>query len=106
LIALEESPAGLAADHANARTIAARLTAMPGIKVFPVETNIVIFDILATGRKSKEISTALKERGVLMNGVNDRLMRAVTHYDATSAQCSSAMDTLASILGEAAGPKI
>jgi len=105
LIALEESPAGLAADHANARAIAARLAAMTAITVFPVETNIVIFDIFATGRKSKEISTALKERGVLMNGVNDRLMRAVTHYDVTSAQCSAAMDTLESILGETARPK-
>ena len=105
LIALVESPAGLAADHANARAIAARLAAMTAITVFPVETNIVIFDIFATGRKSKEISTALKERGVLMNGVNDRLMRAVTHYDVTSAQCSAAMDTLESILGETARPK-
>jgi len=99
LIALEESPAGLAADHANALFIAGRLAAMPGVTVLPVETNIVIFDVSGTGLKSWEISAALNERGVLMNGVNDRLMRAVTHYDVTSAGCSEAMDALGSILG-------
>jgi threonine aldolase len=94
LIALEESPKVLAQDHANAQTIAGRLRAMPGIEVFPVETNIVIFDVSATGRAPREISAALKDRGVLMNGVNERLMRAVTHYDVSAAECSEAMDAL------------
>jgi threonine aldolase len=102
LIALEDSPAGLAADHANARLIAARLQAMDGgatspIRVFPVETNIVIFDVSATGRHPRDISKELKEQGVLMNGVNERLMRAVTHYDVTSAQCLEAMDRLEAV---------
>lgn len=98
LIALEESPKGLAADHANARAIAEGLAEIPGISVYPVETNIVIFDVSGTGRKSKEISGALKERGVLMNGVNDRLMRAVTHYDVTAAECAEAVAGLRALL--------
>ncbi len=88
LIALEESPKGLAEDHANARYIAGRLG------VDHVETNIVIFDVSKTGRHPREISAALKERGVLMNGFNDRLMRAVTHYDVTRDDCVTAMDAL------------
>jgi threonine aldolase len=99
LIALEDSPKGLAQDHANAKFLAGRLAAINGISVFPVETNIVIFDVSATGRKSKDISTALKQQGVLMNGVNDRLMRAVTHYDVSLEQCSEAMDKLGAALG-------
>jgi len=94
LIAIEESPKGLAADHANARHLAGRLQALDGVKVFPVETNIVIFDVSGTLRPPREISAALKRRGVLMNGVNDRLMRAVTHYDVTGAQCGEAIDAL------------
>lgn len=94
LIALEESPRILAQDHANAQLIAGRLRAIPGIEVFPVETNIVIFDVSATGRTPRDISAALRERGVLMNGVNDRLMRAVTHYDVSTSECSEAMDAL------------
>lgn len=97
LIALEESPKLLAADHANASYIAGRLGAMDGISVFPVETNIVIFDVSKTGSSPKEISAALKERGILMNGVNDRLMRAVAHYDVTREQCTAAMDALVEV---------
>jgi threonine aldolase len=97
LIALEESPQVLAADHANAHVIAARLAAMEGIKVFPVETNIVIFDVCATGRHPRDISRELREQGVLMNGVNERLMRAVTHYDVTRVQCLEAMDRLEAV---------
>jgi threonine aldolase len=99
LIALEESPRGLTADHANAKAIAAGLAAIAGISVYPVETNIVIFDISGTGRKSKEISVALKEKGVLMNGVNDRLMRAVTHYDVSAEECGAAVGALRTVLG-------
>jgi threonine aldolase len=94
LIAIDESPKGLAADHANARYLADRLRALDGISVFPVETNIVIFEVSGTGLSPKEISAALKQRGVLMNGVNDKLMRAVTHYDVTREQCDEAIDAL------------
>ncbi|MES1258588.1 MAG: low specificity L-threonine aldolase, partial [Acidobacteriota bacterium] len=93
-IALEESPKGLAADHANARYLAERLAATDGIRVNPVETNIVIFDVSETGRTSREISAALQQRGVRINGVTDKTMRAVTHYDVTREQCGQAMDAL------------
>lgn len=94
LIAIDESPKGLATDHANARYLAERLQVIDGIRVFPVETNIVIFDVSETGLSPREISAALKQRGVLMNGVNDKLMRAVTHYDVTKEHCAEAIDAL------------
>ena len=94
LIAMESGPEGLAADHANARYIAERLSAMGGIRPFAVETNIVIFDVAGTGHAPKAVSAALKEQGILMNPVNDRLMRAVTHRDVTREQCATAMDAL------------
>ena len=102
LIAIDESPKGLAADHANARYLAERLGVIDGIRVFPVETNIVIFDVSETGLSPKEISAALKQRGVLMNGVNDKLMRAVTHYDVTKEQCAEAIDALEEVSARAA----
>ncbi len=98
LIAMNDSPKGLGADHANARFIAGRIALMEGLRVHPVETNIVIFDVSATGRVSKEISAALKERGVIMNGFTDKLMRAVTHYDVSRDQCAQAMDALEEVL--------
>jgi threonine aldolase len=99
LIALNDSPRGLAADHANARYIADRLRTINGIEVYPVETNILIFDVSGTRRAPRDISAALKQRGVLLNGVNDRIMRAVTHYDVTRNQCATAIDALAETLG-------
>jgi threonine aldolase len=101
LIALEESPKGLAADHANAQLLAERLRAIDGIQVMPVETNIVIFDVSGTGMRPREISAELKKRGVLMNGVNERLMRAVTHYDVTGAECAEAVERLSSVCSTA-----
>lgn len=102
LIAIDESPKGLATDHANARYLAERLGVIDGIRVFPVETNIVIFDVSETGLSPKEISAALKQRGVLMNGVNDKLMRAVTHYDVSKEQCAEAIDALEEVSARAA----
>jgi threonine aldolase len=100
LIALEESPKGLKADHANARFLAERLRKIDGISVRPVETNIVIFD-LPGDISPTVVSAALKVRGVLMNGVNNRFMRALTHYDVSREQCSQAIDALEEVLHDA-----
>jgi len=97
LVALEESPKGLAADHANARYLAERLSRMDGVKVRPVVTNIVVFD-LPPGRSPHDVSAALKARGVLINGVNNKFMRALTHYDVTREDCVRAMDALEEVL--------
>ena len=97
LIALEESPTLLACDHANARFLAEGLTRLPGIQIAPdaVATNIAVFDVSATGVAPAEISARLKRRGVLMNPINDRQMRAVTHYNVDRAACSQALEVLA-----------
>lgn len=98
LIALEEGPLGLPNDHANARFIAAELSKLDRIKVMPAETNIVVFDVSATGQTSREISAKLRERGVLINGFNDRMMRALTHRDVSHEQCAEAMAEFAAVI--------
>jgi threonine aldolase len=100
LVALEESPKCLAMDHANAQLLAERLQRMDGIAVMPVETNIVIFDPAGTGMEPRRITDALRQRGVLMNPVNNRVIRAVTHYDVTRAQCLEAIGALEEVLGQ------
>ncbi len=101
LIALERMPLRLHEDHANARFFAAGLTKIPGIRVEHAEpaTNIVIFDVAATGKTSKEISEGLKARGVLINGFSPTAMRAVTHYDVSRADCEQALTTLSVVAG-------
>jgi len=100
LIALEEMPHRLGEDHANARFLAGELAKLPGIQIDParVQTNIVIFDVSATGLATTELTAALKPRGVLMNGINPRQMRAVTHFDVSRQQCASAVAAIAEVI--------
>lgn len=96
LIALDEMPRRLAEDHANARTMAAGLADIPGIRVErEPETNILFFDVSATGMSGPAFSAKLKERGVLMNaaaGVSR--LRLLTHYDVDSAACARALEAV------------
>src|SRR5438105_1653513 len=57
LIALEKMPARLGEAHANARFLATALAGIPGIRLDPskVVTNILVFNIAATGMTSAEI---------------------------------------------------
>jgi threonine aldolase len=97
LIALEESPKCLGVDHANARLLADRLQDIEGVAVAPVETNIVIFTLPA-GVSLDGASSALNARGILINPVNNRFLRAVTHYDVSRAQCIEAVEALDEIV--------
>jgi threonine aldolase len=94
LIALQDTPAKLAQDHANAKLLARGLAAIPGIHVDVdrVQTNIVIFDISETGLDSGTFSVRLKERGVLANGVGPCAIRMVTHYDVNETMCRDAIE--------------
>jgi threonine aldolase len=97
LVALEDSPRKLAADHANAQFLAQGLARIPGIQIDPakVATNITVFDISGTRKTPAAISLLLKRDGVLINGINDRQMRAVTHYDITREDCAHALAAIA-----------
>ena len=104
LIALEETPSRLGEDHANARFFAEGVARIPGVGMDPrkVATNIVVFDIGATGLTPGELSRRLKQRGVLINGVGPSHMRAVTHYDVTRADCAQAVEALAEAVARVA----
>jgi threonine aldolase len=101
LVALEDSPRKLAADHANARFLAEGLARIPGIQLDPrkVATNIVVFDVSATPHAPAAISVLMKRHGVLMNAINDRQVRAVTHYDITREDCAHALAAMAEVVG-------
>jgi threonine aldolase len=104
LVALEESPRRLEDDHRNARFLAENLARMAGVKIDPasVATNIVVFDVSAVGIAPAEISARLKQRGVLLNAINDRQLRAVTHYDVSREDCARALEAVAEVLAPVA----
>jgi threonine aldolase len=97
LVALEETPKRLFDDHCNAKYLAEGLSRIPGITIDPqrVQTNIAVFDVSGTGMAPAAISARLRERGVLINAINERQMRAVTHYDVSREQCAQALETVA-----------
>ncbi len=100
LVALEDSPAKLAQDHANARFLANVLSKLPGVAIEPgaVVTNIVIFDISALGITTAEFSDELRARGILANGIDSQRMRVVTHLDISRANCERAAEALTDVL--------
>lgn len=103
LIALEESPALLAEDHANARFLAERIAAVPGITLDPtrVKTNIIIFGIAGLETTTTEFSRELKRRGVLANGINSTHMRMLTHQDVTRRDCEQAAEVVTEVAAQA-----
>ena len=95
LIALEQGPARLHEDHANARLLAEALANMEGvaIELDAVETNIAIFRL--TGRLSAaELVARLKKRGILASTVGPDAIRLVTHLDVDRAACITAAGAL------------
>ena len=100
--ALENNVERLAEDHANARLLADRLAAVPGIVVEPeaVETNIVFFDVKGTGMTAADVYQALLERGVRIGRNAPYRMRAVTHLDVDRAGVEAAADALGAVVGE------
>jgi len=104
LIALEEHPARLAADHANARLFAETIAAAPGIHVDPakVQTNIVLFELTGSGIAAPELAVRLAGRGVLLTAFGPRLLRAVTHYDVTREEAAAAAASVVELCTSAA----
>ena len=91
LIALEEMPARLADDHANARLLAEEVAKHPAaeIDMQTVQTNIVIFRLRA-GCDASGFVTAMKDRGVLASAIGPRSVRFVTHFDVDQQDCERA----------------
>lgn len=91
LIALEEMPAKLPADHDNANFLAAELAKIPNIRLESLpQTNILFFDVEKTGFTASEFSARLKFHGVLANATGPFRMRILTHHDVSRADCHAA----------------
>jgi threonine aldolase len=105
LYALEHHIDRLAEDHANAQVIARAISETPGLRLSPpeVETNIIWIDVDPELCSGKAFQTALKERGVLVNAVGPRMLRACTHLDVSAAQAERAADTLRRVARSFAG---
>ncbi|MBL8286508.1 MAG: aminotransferase class I/II-fold pyridoxal phosphate-dependent enzyme [Rubrivivax sp.] len=90
----------LAGDHANARRLAERLAACPGVQLdlASVQTNIVVFHLAPGAPDAATVVAQARARGVLLNAFGPRTVRAVTHLDVSAQQCEEAAAQLAGLL--------
>jgi threonine aldolase len=100
LVALENQMERLADDHANARSLAERVSRIEGLAVdlAKVQTNIVIFEVTLQNVTTSEIVERWGHEGVLALPVGDRSIRAVTHYDVSRQQIETACERLGNVL--------
>ena len=104
LIAMQETPALLGVDHANARLLAEAVAAQPAasIDMEAVQTNIVIF-LLKGGGDAAAFCAALKKKDVLASAIGPHAVRFVTHYDVSRGDCEEAAAIVSGELGSLAG---
>lgn len=97
--ALQHHLSRLGEDHENARLLAAALTGLSRVQVVqPVETNIVLFDLLPGLPDAATLVSALAARGVLVSAFGPRRIRLVTHLDVDRAACLHAAEQLRDLL--------
>ena len=91
----------LADDHANARLLATELLRGDDVELDldTVQTNIVVFNLVE--RRGVPDGPAFvercRERGVLLNPLGSRTVRAVTHLDLTAEQCRAAAKVMRAV---------
>ena len=98
--ALQHHVERLAEDHAHAIILAQALAELPTVHLSPadVETNIVIFDVGATGRSATEVAEQLQKEGVRVSDAGRTKLRAVTHLDVSRQDITRAIDVFRSVL--------
>ncbi|MEV0644086.1 GntG family PLP-dependent aldolase [Phytomonospora sp. NPDC050363] len=98
LVALDEFPERLSADHANARRLAEGLASLPGLKVHPVSTNIILFDVLDERYTWQGFIAAANEAGVRLSELGHGRVRAVTHSGVSAGDVDRALEALSGVL--------
>jgi threonine aldolase len=101
LVALEEGPKLLPADHENAQLLARGLAKIPGVQIDPAkaQTNIVMFDVSKTALSAATLVNSLARRGVLGGAIDAARIRLVTHRDVSRADCEQAAGVIGETLG-------
>jgi threonine aldolase len=100
IYALDHHLQRLDEDHRKARRLAQGLANIKNILINPkeVETNILYFNTAPAGRGAREITAALKERGVLVHPTGKDLIRGVTHMDVSFDQIEQALDVIEAVM--------
>ncbi|UCE31204.1 MAG: aminotransferase class I/II-fold pyridoxal phosphate-dependent enzyme [Burkholderiales bacterium] len=90
----------LADDHRHARLLGEALAARPGVRIdlTALQTNIVVFHLEPPAQDAATLTAQARERGVLINAIAARTIRAVTHLDVAREQVERAASILCELL--------
>jgi threonine aldolase len=101
LYALDHHVERLVEDHKNARRFAETLVQARGVDLdlATVETNIVVWELKPeVPFDAVEMVKRAREKGLLLNSISARGLRAVTHLDVDAAACAHAAEIAVGIL--------
>ncbi|TCO74604.1 low-specificity L-threonine aldolase [Marinisporobacter balticus] len=82
LVALKEMRERLIEDHDHAKLLGEELSKIPSIKVYldDIHINMIFFEMNETGYDSDKFVDEMGKRGIIINPIEDGLMRFVTNY--------------------------
>lgn len=86
LVGLRTGVGRLHEDHEQAQRLAAKLAALPGLTVSPVETNFVMIDTGHWGIGAAQLVAELKSRGIAASSRPPHTVRFVTHRQVGDAE--------------------
>jgi len=103
IVALEQMVDRLAEDHANAYRLAKGIAQTPGLylDLDTVQSDIVIFQVIAEQISATELVAVLLERGVQMSAISTSRIRAVTHYGIESQDIDTTLNAIADAMEQA-----
>jgi len=94
IYALDHHVERLQIDHLHAKQLETCLLSLPFVKqVLPVQTNIVIFELIDS-KKAEKLVEELKEKGILSGTFGKQMIRFVTHLDIDQKQIAQTIDIL------------
>jgi threonine aldolase len=106
IYALDHHRERLAEDQENAKRLARGLSELPGVSVNPdhVETNIILFNVAASGRTAPQVAGLMKAQGVLIHAFGRTQIRLVTHLGVSAEDAKKALERLSKGVSITSGP--
>lgn len=94
IFALKNNISRLADDHSNAGLIAAELLKKKFVnRILPVETNIIIFELVET-ISAIELVSRFKEKNILCYAIAPQQVRLVLHFDITKEMVNRTLEVI------------
>ena len=100
IYALRHHVERLSEDHDRATELAGGLAELTGVAIAQerIDTNLVYFDVAASGLSSRDLLARLSASSVRMKQIDATKLRAVTHLDITSAHVQTAVTAVEAAL--------